>query len=360
MPAIQFLLLVISLLFFLFSTRRMKLPLRASVWLVGAAVLGFATWIALSRPGHTGFVAIASDFFAHIGNPEESLLLQSLGGNWSTMGIVIGPMFDAFLMLAILVALFALLAFTPGEGIKRIERPVNIGLVGAIFGGLLALAIASVGFGGVLKRKVYLNTVSAADVIDGDTIRMGDASLRLWGIDAPERDQICRAVDGEPFECGKSAGEHLAGLVVGKLIWCGPPVDEQGRRLPPAELPPLVETFGRPIVTCRLRDGGMETDIAQVMARDGFAHPYEDAYGIKSTYQADVERARNEHLGLHGSDGNGFLAPWLWRNDPAQRCGFLAGIDFEKLSSRLHTSCLGFETPANDSAPAVATAAPPT
>lgn len=349
MPAVQFVLLVVSLLLFLLSTRQMKLPFRAGIWFIGAVVLSWAAWFSLSKPGHTGLFAIIGDFFGHLGNPGESLLLQSVGGNWGTIGVAIGPMFDAFLILAIVVAIVALIAFTPGEGVERAERPINIGLIGAVLGGLFALSVASIGFGGVEKRKVYLNTVSAADVIDGDTIRMGDVSLRLWGIDAPERDQLCRGASGEPFECGDISGQHLAQLIADKLVWCGPPVTEDGQRLAPAELPVPAETLGHPIVTCRVRSGGAEIDIAQAMVRDGYAHLYEDAFGVKSHYQDDLSQAMSARAGLH-TDRDGFLPPWLWRNDPAAKCGFFERIGFEKLSDRLRTSCLGFELPENDNA----------
>jgi endonuclease YncB( thermonuclease family) len=345
MPAVQFILLAIALLFFLFSTRQFKLPLRAAVWFLGIVTLSWAAWVSLSKPGHTGLFSLLGDFFAHIGNPGESLLVQSIGGNWGTMGIAIGPTFDAFLILALLVGIVALIAFTPGEGVERIERPINIGLIGAIFGGLMALVIASVGFGGVVKRKVYMNTVSAADVIDGDTLRMGDVSLRLWGIDAPEPDQLCRAATGEPVRCGSLAGEHLVGLVADKLVSCGPPVDEQGRRLPPSEMPALAETYGRPIVTCRMNTKDGEVDIAQAMVRDGFAHLYQDEDGVTSVYQADLQQALSSGAGLHAG-GDGLFPPWLWRNDPAARCGFLERIGFDKLSDRIRRSCIGFDEPA--------------
>lgn len=349
MPALQFALLAISLLLFLFSTRQYKLPLRAIIWFIGVVTLSWASWFSLADPGHTGLFAILGDFFAHIGNPSESLLVQAVGGNWSTMGIAIGPMFDAFMMLALVVAIVALIAFTPGEGVERAERPINIALIGAILGGLFALTIASVGFGGVAKRKVYINNVSASDVIDGDTIRMGDVSLRLWGIDAPEDDQIC-AANGEPFPCGPAARDHLEKLVAEKLLWCGPPMSEDGRQLAPAELPVPRETYGRPIVTCRIRADGKETDVARLMARDGYAHLYEDQDGVNPTYQADVDQALSARAGLHAGD---FLTPWLWRNDPAARCGFFElRIGWDKLNDRVRRSCLGFSA-TNDNVPPV-------
>ena len=105
MPAVQFVLLAVALLFFLFSTRQFKLPLRAGVWFLGIVTLSWAAWVSLSKPGHTGLLSLIGDFFAHIGNPGESLLVQSIGGNWGTMGVAIGPMFDAFLIMASVLVL---------------------------------------------------------------------------------------------------------------------------------------------------------------------------------------------------------------------------------------------------------------
>ena len=109
----------------------------------------------------------------------------------------------------------------------------------------------------------------------------------------------------------------------------------------------LRETFGRPIVMCRIRDEGPEVDIARKMARDGYAHLYEDEFGVKSIYNADVDQALSARVGLHAGE---LLPPWLWRNDPAVRCAFLDRIGFEKMADRIRRSCSGFETPANDNA----------
>jgi endonuclease YncB( thermonuclease family) len=42
-----------------------------------------------------------------------------------------------------------------------------------------------------------------ARVIDGDTIAIGNTRIRLWGIDAPEREQTCFAKNGDIYECGR-------------------------------------------------------------------------------------------------------------------------------------------------------------
>jgi endonuclease YncB( thermonuclease family) len=39
--------------------------------------------------------------------------------------------------------------------------------------------------------------VGLASVVDGDTIDIHGTRIRLWGIDAPESDQLCRGDDSE-------------------------------------------------------------------------------------------------------------------------------------------------------------------
>ena len=344
MSFLPFLLLGLSLLLFLLSTRQLKLPVRLAIWLAGLLGLAGAAVIELSRGDHAGLFLVLGDFFAHIGNPDESLLVRSVGGNWASVASAIAPMFDIFLIIAAIIAVVALIALTPGEAIERAERPVNIAMIGAIVGALAALAVSSVGLGGATKRKVYMSTVQAENVIDGDTIRMGDVSLRLWGIDSPEADQLCRSPDNEPYECGEPAREHLASLIGKELVVCGPPVAENGRDLPPAEMPPLKETFGRPSVMCHVRHDGKRIDIARAMAADGYAHVFEDATGVKSDYTSEVIDAAQAAKGLH-VNRDGFLPPWQWRNDPAERCSFLSRIGLDKLGDRARKSCIDFTGP---------------
>src|SRR5688572_30231500 len=50
-------------------------------------------------------------------------------------------------------------------------------------------------------------------VIDGDTLKRGKVSIRLHGIDAPERRQICQDDTGRDWACGREATEALRRLV---------------------------------------------------------------------------------------------------------------------------------------------------
>ena len=50
-------------------------------------------------------------------------------------------------------------------------------------------------------------------MIDGDTIVIGAAHLRLVGIDTPESDQTCADHGGLPYPCGAVAAPALAGFI---------------------------------------------------------------------------------------------------------------------------------------------------
>ena len=56
-------------------------------------------------------------------------------------------------------------------------------------------------------------------VIDADTIDVGTTRVRLYGIDAPERAQICKR-DGQDWRCGRWATKQVRHVYQGKLADC--------------------------------------------------------------------------------------------------------------------------------------------
>ena len=48
-----------------------------------------------------------------------------------------------------------------------------------------------------------------ARVVDGDTIKINEISIRLYGIDAPEKNQICMGPSSESYNCGLSSTRFL-------------------------------------------------------------------------------------------------------------------------------------------------------
>jgi hypothetical protein len=58
-----------------------------------------------------------------------------------------------------------------------------------------------------------------ASVIDGDTIEVRGERIKLEGIDAPERGQLCEA-DGQRWRCGQQAALALADRVGTRNVTC--------------------------------------------------------------------------------------------------------------------------------------------
>lgn len=78
----------------------------------------------------------------------------------------------------------------------------------AIMALAVAVTLVTVGDGAraeTRKRDVYQGRVR---VTDGDTLQMGRDALRIWGVDAPEAEQVCLQ-DGQAFRCGDVVKREL-------------------------------------------------------------------------------------------------------------------------------------------------------
>jgi len=126
-----------------------------------------------------------------------------------------------------------------------------------------------------------------ATVIDGDSIRIADTEIRLYGIDAPEGKQSC-IQQGEDWACGETATEALQLIVGDADIHCT--WKKQDR-------------YERALATCT-REGH---DIAELMVDNGIALAYRKYSGM---YIHDEELAKAERIGLWSGL---FIPPWDWR-----------------------------------------------
>lgn len=116
-----------------------------------------------------------------------------------------------------------------------------------------------------------------AVITDADTFKLGTVDVRIWGIDAPERAQVCRDADGEDYRCGESATAALSAHLGSQIIRC-----EQVDR----------DVYGRTVARCFLRGN----DVADWLVRNGWAVDYPEyssgAYRVAEAY------ARQQRNGL--------------------------------------------------------------
>ena len=150
---------------------------------------------------------------------------------------------------------------------------------------LLLLALLA-----ALPSTVYAQQtiVGAASVIDGDTIEVHGARIRMHGIDAPESRQECIRSDGTSWRCGQQAALALSDRIGRATVRCEPRDRDR---------------YGRVVAVCFK---GAE-DLDRWMVATGWAVAYRK-YSLD--YVADEERAKRARLGIWS--GN-FEMPWDWR-----------------------------------------------
>ena len=150
--------------------------------------------------------------------------------------------------------------------------------VSALLGARMAGSNAYAATGEVLFGKVT--------VTDGDTVRMGENRIRLYGIDAVESRQTCQLPSGE-WNCGRDSRRALERMTRGKNLTCH--VRDMDR--------------GRHVAVC-IADG---VDVNAQMVRRGWAVAYTD---YSSDYIEEEAAAQREGLALWRSE---FERPQLYR-----------------------------------------------
>ena len=168
-----------------------------------------------------------------------------------------------------------------GRMLKTLGLPwlVMIGLAAAVFL-MFEPAQISVGAG---DNAI----VGRASVVDGDTLDIRRTRIRLHGIDAPERDQLCN-IDGRLSRCGQRAALALAGKIRGHAVACAP----QGR-----------DRYDRVVAVCRVG----EENLNAWMVAEGWAMAYRR---YSWAYLPKEMVARWKKVGIWEGD---VIPPWEWR-----------------------------------------------
>lgn len=172
------------------------------------------------------------------------------------------------------------------------RRPVSRAFVAgtlAVAGALLvALGLPSDLMGSAPRTADWRAQASEIRVVDGDTLRLGERTLRLLGVDAPERGQSCTDAQGRLYDCGTAAAAELARLVNDRAVDCR----IHGR-----------DRYGRALGVCQA--GGAELNAALVRA--GWALAAGDAL------PALVPLEGAARLAQRGLWAGGFEPPAHWR-----------------------------------------------
>ena len=149
------------------------------------------------------------------------------------------------------------------------------------------------GVGGLLVQtegpdSTPARLVGAARVLDADTLEIRGHRVRLDGIDAPEKRQVCRC-NGRRYQCGVAATQALRRRIGGQAVNCA--VSGQDR-------------YSRLLAVCQVADG---TDLNGWVVEQGWALAYRR---FSTRYVAHEERAEAAQAGLWAGE---FVPPWEWR-----------------------------------------------
>jgi len=134
-----------------------------------------------------------------------------------------------------------------------------------------------------------------AHVVDGDSLDVAGVRVRLFGIDAPERDQDCQDAAGKSYSCGRAASRALAAAIGGRSVTC---------------TPVEVDQYNRDVAVCTADD----LDLGDAMVRGGHALDY--ARHSRGRYAAAEREARDAGRGMWAGT---FERPATWRQQNARR-----------------------------------------
>lgn len=110
---------------------------------------------------------------------------------------------------------------------------------------------------------------------DGDSITISGNRIRLFGIDAPEFDQVCTR-GAQNWACGQESANQLSKLVTGRQVKC---------------VPTGIDGFERIVARCSVGD----VDINRTMVALGYAVAFRK---YSTDYVSTENTARNHKRGL--------------------------------------------------------------
>jgi endonuclease YncB( thermonuclease family) len=120
---------------------------------------------------------------------------------------------------------------------------------------------------------------SRGQALGGDLLRVGTSTVRLAGIEAPERGQTCGSASRR-WRCGAAAEAALNRLVSGRIVRCTLSGTDDG---------------GRPLASC----SSGTTDLSAELVRRGYVFA---ASGLFGSYASLEHEARSSKAGIWAGD----------------------------------------------------------
>ena len=168
---------------------------------------------------------------------------------------------------------------------------------------ILRSLLRAIGLGRARSRSGSPFPVRVVTVQDGDSLILdsagansdGEFRLRLYAIDAPERDQ----------EYGREAKEYLGRLVRGRSDLIVEPVD--------------TDRYGRLVGVLYYRQAGRTRSINRLMVEQGLARWYSQYGGHGLGLEQAEHDAQRRRRGLWSNRHS--VAPWQHRRNQRQRAG---------------------------------------
>lgn len=108
-------------------------------------------------------------------------------------------------------------------------RQKLLNIIAGVFFGLCCAILLDIGKAPVSKASALKQDISAefnqsffglTRVIDGDSLKVGDNEVRLFGLDAPEYKQTCFDKENEEYNCGQISKKFLYDLANNKEVIC--------------------------------------------------------------------------------------------------------------------------------------------
>jgi len=172
--------------------------------------------------------------------------------------------------------------------LRHLWMPNRLGTKVRIANTVSALVIAAIMVAAAPAARAQQSIVGVASVIDGDTIEVHGARIRMHGIDAPESRQECIRADSTSWRCGQQAALALADRIGRLPVTC--------RRTD-------TDHYGRMIAICFKG----EEDLNAWMVAGGWAVAYRR---YSRDYVRLEEHAKTAGTGIWSSQ---FVMPWDWR-----------------------------------------------